>query len=182
MEESSQSTTITKNADQERSASILIAIEKRRTRREIYETKRRSGPLYSIGPIIGFIAAILFGIVAFLYLADGQKDKNQWVFVAIAISIAPALMVSLADDLDREWLTVKKIKIQLGTYTSYTYLDDYIYTDKFLLYFFYFSSKIICGLYTIVLGPAILVFISYSIGPIAPTTIIIFLLIMILLK
>lgn len=191
-------------AEQEKIRHHWLLVEKNRKTQEPFELKEISGWMM-VGPIIGLLIAIISGIV--IWLGDGGDSTFLWWI--LGISIAPLALFGVASQIEEDWKASLSAKKELwekketkktydefdddsSSYTSsftfklngFEYKYGYIYTDSSLKSWFFKFAKFIVALSTILLGilAIILGFIWLGSISIAPTTIIIILLVMILLK
>lgn len=184
---------------EEKAHKRLVEIERARKVREAYEIREISLWMYW-GPFLGLLVAAIAGLMIWL---SGDSDPT-WLWWIMGISIAPLIFFGIASDVDTHWKASVKAKEELHPadptededgisrdFTSYDrllngyrYKHDYVYTDSAIKYRLYQFSKVISGLSTIVFAvlAAILLFIWLGSISIAPTTIIIILLVMILMK
>ena len=186
---------------EEKTRQHWLSIERNRKQREQYEIKEISTWMY-IGPFIGLVVAIIAGILIWLS-GDANNTYLWWI---VGIGLAPLMLFGVTSDVDDKWkasLSAKReieketdksnIKNELDDYSDssygmtingFNYQHDHIYTDSGLINRFYKFTKFVMGLSTIVFSIlcAVLLFIWLGSISIAPTTIIIILLVMILLK
>ena len=172
-----------------------LAIEKARTAFEKYKMRKLSGWM-QVGPALGCISAIVVGFV--MWMSESHNFKEYWWFFALAF--APTILLSWSSDINNEWQTSQQAKYALSTerwtnnsvgsehpnykHPYHGYDDDFVYTYRVFNYILYQLIKIVCGLSTLLFAvvAAILLFLWLGNISIAPTTIIIILLIAILLK
>lgn len=171
-----------------------LSIERRRTAREVYEVGEISGWMY-IGAGLGILMAIACGFLLWI----GETEIDLWWF--IGIGIVPTILFGIASELDTSWKASMSAKAEIESanhktdesgdfsYQSYSlngnrYKNGYLYTDSFFYYWIYVLTKFVMGLSTVLfgIGAVILLFMWLGTISIAPTTIIIILLVMILLK
>lgn len=179
-----------------------LSIERNRKQREQYEIKEISTWMY-VGPFIGLVVAIIAGILIWL---SGDSD-TAYLWWIIGISLAPLMLFGVTSDVDDKWKASVSAKREIEkernktdtndefndysdsnsyatTINGFNYQHDYVYTDSALMNGFYKFTKFVMGFSTIVFSilGAILLFIWLGSISIAPTTIIIILLVMILMK
>lgn len=171
-----------------------LEIEKNRTEREKYEIAPMSGWFY-LGPFLGMVLAALCLLVMWL----GEADSLLWLAV---VCISPLIFMGFASEAEDDWKYSLEIKKDLdkdkGVYikNQFSGLDNlfianeqeykhgFIYTDSYFKFVLSKLSKIIAVFSTILflIGLVILLFVWLGTVSIAPSTIIIILLIMILFK
>lgn len=173
-----------------------LSIERNRKAREVYEIREISGWMYT-GALLGMLMAIVAGLM--IWASGTANAGDLWWFVGIGL--APLMLLGFASDLDTSWKASVSAKTELEAanpktdtdghfnYQTYSlngnrYKNDYLYTDSSIFYWLYVVTKFVLGLTTIVfgIGAAILLFMWLGTISVAPTTIIIILLVMILLK
>lgn len=176
-----------------------LSVEKSRTTREKYEIKEISGWMY-VGAFLGLLMAVAAGLL--IWASGADEAGGLWWFVGIGI--APLILFGIASTLDDDWKASVAAKEELHSADPRTdedgisrdfsnhdrllhghrYKYDHLYTDSPIRYYLYILTKFILGLSTIAfgIGAAILLFMWLGTISIAPTTIIIILLVMILLK
>lgn len=184
----------------ERAHKRLVETERARKAQERYAV-REMGLWMMWGPFLGLLVACVAGLM--IWLSGGAAD-SAWLWWIAGISVTPLILSGIASDLDTEWKAAVKVKEELhtadpredengvskdfGNYDrllhGYRYQYDHLYTDSLVKYRLYQFSKFISGLSIIIFAilAAILLFIWLGSISIAPTTIIIILLVMILLK
>jgi len=183
-----------KKKDEEKTRQHWLLIERDRKEREQYEIKEISGWMY-VGPFIGLLVAGIAGLMIWLS-GEGNSEGLWWV---VGIGLAPLLLFGFTSDLDDKWKASVAAKREIEkekdssesddysssmTMNGYQYKYEHIYTDSVLTYWFYKITKFIMGLSTIGFGilAVILLFVWLGSISIAPTTIIIILLVLILMK
>jgi len=194
-----------KKKEEEKTRQRWLSIERNRKEREQYEIKEISGWMY-FGPFIGLTVSVIAGLMIWLS-GDGNAEGLWWV---VGIGLAPLMLLGFTSDTDDSWkasIAAKK-EIEKETKKSNTEDEDnddyssssfgsdemtingfkykygHIYTDRALSHWFYKLTKFVMGLSTIgfTILAAVLLFMWLGSISIAPTTIIIILLVMILLK
>lgn len=183
--------------EEENRRNKALKVERERNAREKYEIKEFSGWMY-IGPTLGLIVACISGFMIWVS-GEGVDTTNLWWVTGIAF--VPVMLFGFGSDVEKEWeysYLIKKdverekdIQPDWGNFDSldysangYSYKNGYIYTDSWFSYWIYKLSKIVAVLSTIILSVCVSILLFMWLGTItiAPTTIIIFLLIMIYLK
>lgn len=193
-----------KAKEEEQTRQYWLTVERSRKEREKYEIKEAAGWIH-VGPFIGLIVAAIAGLMLWLS-GTGDTTGLWWI---IGISMIPLILAGLTTSVDDDWKAsvVAKKEIEKGqnksgvddnyndyslssfgstemTLNGFRYDYGHIYTDSALKYWFYKLAKFVMGLSTIGFGilAAILLFVWLGSVSIAPTTIIIILLIFILIK
>jgi len=123
---------------------------------------------------------------------ETSVDVLWWV---VAGGLTPVLFLGLTTGIDDSWKASVSAKLENGkglpdfgsdawNISGFEYRNGYIYTDSAISYWFYKLNKFIAGLSTVIFGilVAVLLFMWLGSISIAPTTIIIVLLVLILLK
>lgn len=167
-----------------------LSVEGNRKEREKYEIKEISGWMY-LGPVLGFVAAVIAGIMIWLS-SDGDVEVLWWV---IGGGLVPIIFLGITSDIDDSWKASISAKLEIGSSTTafdsntwnvgdFKYNNGYIYTDSTVSYWFYNLARFVAGLSTVIFSilVAILLFMWFGSISIAPTTVIIVLLVLILLK
>ncbi len=156
----------------------MMAEEKDRKEIEKYKVKKIGK--WFIAPLLAFF---IFGIwFVWDWHANGQI--NWYLFWIVALCLVPLF----ATDVETKWGKRLQCKRELfksdEKYSTSRYSSDYIYTDEPQEYYLYKTAKIISVLMSVleILGVIFIGFIWLGSISIAPTTIIIILLVMILLK
>lgn len=181
--------------EEEKTRQHWLLIERNRKEREQYEIKEISGWMY-IGPLIGLLVASI-ALLMIWFSGEGNSEGLWWF---VGIGLAPLLLFGFTSDLDDKWKASVAAKREVEkekdsfesddyyqssiTINGFVYKYEHIYTDSVLTCCFYKITKFIMGLSTIGFGilTAILLFIWLGSISIAPTTIIIILLVLILMK
>lgn len=193
-----------KKKDEEKTRQHWLSVEGNRKEREQYEIKEISGWMY-FGPFIGLVVSVIAGIMIWLS-GSGEAEGLWWI---VGIGLAPLMLFGFTSDTDDKWKASVAAKREIEkdkkksddeseddnyssssfgynemTLNGFKYKHDYIYTDSAVSYWFYKLAKFVMGLSTIcfTILAAILLFMWLGSISIAPTTIIIILLVMILLK
>lgn len=183
---------------------IIKDSESRRKQKERFEVKEMALWMY-IGPIIGFIIAVIAGIMIW---AAGDNDDVTWLWWIGGIAITPVMLTGFASQLSDQWQLVLEVKEELhadkknhtlNDFTvsegdllfyglrnlgGYAYKFEHLYTDSKALFLLYSFTKSVNSLSSVVfvILLALLLFMWLGSISIAPTTIIIILLVLILLK
>lgn len=193
-----------KKKDEEKTRQHWLSVEGNRKEREQYEIKEISGWMY-FGPFIGLVVSVIAGIMIWLS-GSGDAEGLWWI---VGIGLAPLMLFGFTSDTDDKWKSSVAAKKEIQkdkkkphdeseddnyssssfgsnemTLNGFKYKYDYTYTDSAVSYWFYKLAKFVMGLSTIgfTILAAILLFMWLGSISIAPTTIIIILLVMILLK
>lgn len=188
--------------EKERVRQHWLKIERNRKEQEKYKTKEISGWMY-FGPFLGMLVAAIAGLM--IWLSGASDTSTLWWIVGIGM--APLMLLGFTSSVDGGWkasvAAKREVEEEAGRskdddlfsdfdhsstsdwmLNGYKYEPDYIYTDSAISYWFYNLTKFVMGLSTIGFGilAAILLFMWLGSISIAPTTIIIILLVLILLK
>lgn len=181
-----------------------LTIERKRTAREKYEMKEIATWMY-IGPLIGLITAVVTGLMIWLSYKNSDVTALWWI---AGISILPAILFGIASEIIDGWKASVSAKIDLeiendkidgknksdsaflslssseSILNGFKYKDEHLYTDNVFEYWFFQVTKFVMTLATIgfAILAAVLLFMWLGSVSIAPTTIIIILLILILFK
>lgn len=167
-----------------------LSVEGNRKEREKYEIKEISGWMY-LGPVLGLVTIIIAGIMIWLS-GGGDVGALWWV---VGGGLVPLIFLGMASDIEDSWKASISAKLEIGSSTptsdsdswnvsGFKYNNGYIYTDNAISYWFYKLARFVVGLSTVIFSllVAILLFVWLGSISIAPTTIIIVLLVLILLK
>lgn len=193
-----------KKKDEEKTRQHWLSVEGKRKEREQYEIKEISVWMY-FGPLLGLVVSAIAGIMIWLS-GSGDAEGLWWI---VGIGLAPLMLFGFTSSTDDKWKAsvaakkeIEKDKKKLDdeneddnyssssfgsnemTLNGFKYKDGYTYTDSAVSYWFYKFAKFIMGFSTVgfAILAAVLLFMWLGSISIAPTTIIIILLVMILLK
>ena len=179
-----------------------LSIERARKEHEKYEIKEAPSWMY-IGPLMGLIVSVIAGLIIWLS-GDGNETILWWI---VGIGLVPLLLLGITSDIDESWKASVVAKRELEeeksnsrdeneedfdlfddsdeiTLNGFKYQEGYVYTDSTLSYWIYKLTKFVMGVSTIIFAvlAASLLFMWLGSVSIAPTTIIIILLVLILVK
>jgi hypothetical protein len=156
-------------------------IERHRTQRERFDVRPIAGWMW-VGPVVALLIGV-FGLLALYATAGEDRDIGLWVWTSGSLALTLVSM-SLAGSLEQRWQLASAVKLELGTQDRFAYDASRLYTDSVVRFVLYRCVKVIAVTMTLVFYAALAVgaFIWLGSISIAPTTIIIVLLILILLK
>lgn len=189
--------------EKERVRQHWLKVERNRKEQEKYKIKEISGWMY-FGPFLGLLVAVIAGLM--IWLSGESNTSTLWWLVGVGV--APLMLLGLTSSVDGGWKASIAAKREMEEETGkpkedydflsdfdysstndwilngYKYEPDYIYTDSAVSYWLYKLTKFVLGLSTIAFGilSAVLLFVWLGSISIAPTTIFIILLVLILLK
>jgi hypothetical protein len=193
-----------KKKEKEKIRQRWLSIERNRKKREPYEVKEISGWMH-FGPFIGLLVAVIAGLM----IKFSETNDTEALWWVVGIAAMPLILLGLTSDIDENWKASIAAKEEIEkenksrgihdgnsdllysdfsgserTLNGFKYKYDCIYFDGGVSYWFYKITKFVMGLSTVgfIVLAAILLFMWLGSVSIAPTTIIIILLIMILLK
>lgn len=183
--------------EQEKLEKYWLRVERSRKEREKYEMKPMSVWL-SLTPLAGIIIAIIAGVI--IWISGDANTESLWQVVGVSLS--PLLLLGITGEIEKSWKASLRAKEKIheqkfgdlsSTYDDYSsfmtlndlkYKYEYLYTDNRISYWFYQITKFILGALTLALGLLLVILIFGWLGSIsiAPTTIIIILLVIILFR
>lgn len=167
------------NEQKRKEATERKAMEKELNRKGIEKYKiTKIGGGWTVVPFIISLVALGFGIYALL--------NSMWGYTILSFIVAciPMFLDSVSDDWYKALQFKEEVKQKFPNYQIPNYEYGYLYSDSNLEYLAYNLSKIYCYLATVagVVIAAILLFTWLGSIAIAPTTIIIILLVILILK
>ena len=152
---------------------------------------------------MGLIVSVIAGLI--IWLSNNGNETILWWIVGIGL--VPLLLSGITSDIDESWKASVIAKRELEeekdnshdedeedfdlfsdsdetTLNGFKYQEGYIYTDSALSYWVYRLTKFVMGFSTVIFAvlAVALLFIWLGSVSIAPTTIIIILLVLILVK
>lgn len=175
-----------------------LIVERARKIRELYEIKEISTWMY-LGPFLGMFVAAIAGLMIWL---SGESDVSV-LWWAVGIGVAPLMLLGFTSSVNDSWeasvVAKKELEKTKNDDDNFSFSDSrgnervlnghkykygYIYTDSTISYWLYNVTKLVMGLSTIGFGilASILLFMWLGSISIAPTTIIIFLLVIIIIN
>jgi fatty acid desaturase len=185
--------------EEEKKHQHWLLIEHNRKARERYEVKKISSWMY-IGTFLGLLVAGIAGLMIWL---SGRSGTTELWWVA-GIGLVPLMLLGFISNIDDDWKASMAAKREIEkditnsddeysrsnfgsskiTLNGFEYQYDYIYIDSVFKYWFYKLAKFVMGLSTVIFSilAIVLLFIWLGSISIAPTTIIIILLVWIILK
>jgi hypothetical protein len=166
---------------EEQQKQAIRDIERHRTQRERFDMRPIAGWMW-VGPTVTLLIGVL-GLLALYATAGEDRDIGLWVWTSGSLALALVSM-GLAGSLEQRWQLASAVKLELGTQDRFAYDASRLYTDSVVRFVLYRCVKVIAVTMTLVFYAALAMsaFIWLGSITIAPTTIIIVLLILILLK
>lgn len=158
----------------------LIKEEKDRTSIEKYKVKEIG--LWMVLPSLLFLSFFFYGL--YDYFANKNKDMGWYIFPSAIFFFLSVLASGVEDDWKKRLEFKEELQYADENYKWINYEDKHIYTDSKFEYLVYRIAKIVSYLVSFVIVGILGVLLFTWIGSIsiAPTTVIIVLLIILILK